>query len=440
MAFFKNLFSSGSSPAAADESSVITFGRYTDSNKTAEQLKHWENATKHFGEKNYIDAYQEFFHYIGDPALNNVAVARDGDSLSFSVKQGSKVVRGMASMEKVVAEVNVARFEKPSVAWMRKLMNMNFALKYSRYAIKDDVVCMKFTTHTLDGSPTKLYWSLKELATNADKQDNLLTEEFGTLKAVDVEHVIQVPDSEKEVKFTCLHKWINATLTEIDKLNPETFYGAISYLLLTLTYRIDYLITPEGTLANDMERIQQLYFAQDNKSYQEKNTLIIDEYRKILEKPKEYVFNSLYRVKHTFGVVNASAHKEIADFITNESLNTQWYKDNNYPHIVLSVYEYITGYSLFNYGMYSAAKKLMHLLMQIIHQDMFTALGSKERYADPSGRLDKAAIEARITAIVKEEKKDFPKVDVVFSYLNYNSLNEFTDSLLKEISYLDFTK
>jgi hypothetical protein len=440
MSFFKNLFFPGSTSAPGNSEAAASFGRYTDANKNEQQLKHWENAKKQFEGKNYIDAYFEFFHYLGDPSLNNVTVTRNGDSIDFSVKQGSKVVKGKATKEKVSAEVNVARFEKPSVAWMRKLMNMNFVLKYSRYAIKDDLVCMKFTTHTLDGSPTKLYWSLKELATNADKQDNLLTDEFGSLKAVDVEHVIPIPESEKEVKYTYLHKWISSTLAEIDKLDPDKFYGAVSYLLLTLTYRIDYLITPEGTLAHDMERIQALYFAQDNKSYQEKNTLIIEEYKKILEKPKEYVLNSLYRVNHTFGVVNASTHKDISDFILSESQNTQWYKDNNHPNIVLSVYEYINGYSLFNYGMYKASHELMHLLMQVIHQDYFTALGQKEKYADAAGKPDKLAIEMRIAVIVKKHKTEFPQLAVATEYINYNSLQDFAATLLNEISYLNFTK
>jgi hypothetical protein len=440
MSFDKNLFASAST--AQDKAATpIPFGRYTDSNKSGTQLVHWNNAQKLFGEKKYIDAYYEFFHYLGDPSVKNVEVSRDGESVSFAINQGSKVVRGAATNEKITAEVNVARFEKPSVAWMRKLMNMNYTLKYSRYAIKDDVVCMKFTSHTLDGSPTKLYFSLKELATNADKQDNLLTDEFGTMKTVDDEHITQIPDSEKEVKYTYLNKWINDTLAESEKFDPNTFYGAISYLLLTLTYRIDYLIVPEGKLAHDLENIQTIYFAKDNKSYQEKNTQIIEEYRKILEQPKECILNSLYRTRCTFGMVTAAAHKDVSDFIVNESQNAQWYITNNYPKIVLSVYEYINGYNLFNFGMYKASQELAHLLMHVINQDYFTALGYSEKYCDPStGKVDKTAVEARISAIIQKEKTEFPRLTFGVEHLNYNSLHEFAGTFLNEVSYLDFTK
>ena len=440
MSFTENTLSPGTS-LGTEAAAPVQFGRYTDCNKSASQLAHWNNALKFFGEKKYIDAYYEFFLYLGDPSIRNVEVNHVSNELSFTVQQGSKIIRGTANEQKVAAEVNIARFEKPGVAWMRKLMNMNYSLKYSSYAIKDDVVCMKFRSHTLDGSPTKLYFSLKELALNADKQDDLLSHEFATIKPIDLEHVIAISEKEKEVKAAYLQKWINDTLSEIDKLDPTAFYGAISYLLLTLTYRIDYLIAPEGKLAHDLEAIQTIYFAKDNRSYQEKNTLIIDEYRKMLAQPREYVIQSLYRTKCTFGAVTAAAHKDIADFIANEAQNAQWYVTNNYTNIVQAIFEYINGYNLFNFGMHTATRELSHLLMNILNQEYSTALGYDEKYYDAAAAtLNKAAIEARIAAIIDKGKAEFPKLSFGTQYLNYNSRPEFAGTFLSEISFLDFTK
>ncbi len=105
---------------------------------------------------------------------------------------------------------------------------------------------MRFDTELSTATPNKLYYGLKELATKADKQDDLLLSEFGFLQPVDTDHINQLPEQEKEVKYDFLQKWIRSTLEYIETLDPEKFSGGISYLLLTLVFRIDYLISPEG--------------------------------------------------------------------------------------------------------------------------------------------------------------------------------------------------
>lgn len=446
MSLFKNIFG-GSSDKPREEApsgnstspSGIRFGRYTDANKNAPQLKSWEESLKLFGEKKHIDAHEAFFRYLRDEQVGNVDVKRTGDRLEFAIHQGSKIVKGVSEGDKVSAEVNIARFEKPSVAFMRRLMDQNFTFQYSRFALKDDLICMKFSSHMIDASPNKMYYSLKELSTKADRQDNLLTDEFQMLKAVDVEHVEQAPESEKEIKYKYLVKWITEAIAAANQLDEVKFGGAISFIFLNVAYKIDYLLCPEGGLMTDMEKIHGIYFAKDNKPYEEKNRAIIAEFNKILAKPKEFFFESFYRTKATFGLVSPSDQKTVADLVYNECANTNWYRDNNYPNIVRVIYEYIPGYCLFNYGMYRASIGIFHLLMEIHNQDFFTELGF-EPVCGPNGIPDRAKVDARIAAIIRAEKPEFPNLDFVTKELNYNSFNEFCASFLKEVDYLNFSK
>ena len=63
---------------------------------------------------------------------------------------------------------------------MRRLVESNYVLEYSRYGLDDDDnLVIKFDTSALDASPYKLYYALKEVAANADKQDDLLLDEIG---------------------------------------------------------------------------------------------------------------------------------------------------------------------------------------------------------------------------------------------------------------------
>ena len=121
-------------------------------------------------------------------------------------------------------------------------------------------------------------------------------------------------------------------------------------------------------------------------------------------------------------------------------MNATWYINNNYPKIVLSVYEYINGYNLFNFGMYTPAQELSHFLMEVINQDYFNALGMQERYTDSTGMLNKEMINARCLEIANKYRDEFPKLTFGIEYMNYNSLPEFAGTFITEIAHLDFTK
>ena len=58
-------------------------------------------------------------------------------------------------------------------------------------------VCMRFDSEIKTANPNKLYYGLKELATKADKQDDLLVEEFSLLEALDTEHIIPITNRER---------------------------------------------------------------------------------------------------------------------------------------------------------------------------------------------------------------------------------------------------
>lgn len=452
MSFFKNLFG-GNDPEAPKEQPPVqqqqqvptgqknglVFGRYTDANKTADQLSHWNESVKLFGEKKYMDAHEAFFKYIRDAASDNVQFTRNGDRIDFTIHQGSKLIKGYSTPEKVSAEVNIARFEKPSVAFMRKMMDLNFTFQYSRFAFKDDIICMKYTSHMLDASPNKMYYSLKEISTKADRQDNLLVDEFQMLKAVDQEHVEHEADNVKEIKHKYTLKWITDALEQASKLDETKFAGAISFLLLNVAYKIDYLICPEGGLMTDMEKISGIYFAKDNKAIEEKNRAIMEEYKKILARPKEFFTNSFYNTRATFGIVNASDQKTVADLVYNEIGNTTWYAQNNYPDIVRTIYEYIPGYCFFNYGMYPGTMAILHLLIELHNQDFFGELGFAPLMNN--GIIDPEKVNARITAINQKEVKTYPNFNFLPANLVYNgNFNDFCASYLKEFDFLNLSK
>jgi len=315
---------------------------------------------------------------------------------------------------------------------------MNFNLYYSRYAMNGESLCMRFDSDIETANPNKLYYGLKELSTKGDKQDDLLTQDFTILQSIDTEHIVEIPQQEKEAKFHWFRKWIDDTIGYIKTLDAEKFSGGVAYLLLALAYRIDYLIVPEGKILHDLEKIVELYFKKDERQTVEKNRDMIGAFEKLGNSSKEDVFNSLYRSKHTFAIVSPQNYKTIADSIYNANQNINWYRDNNYPSIAAQIAEYGIAYCQYSYSLPRPVTELFHLFMVVNYGEYFRALGFNAGYYDPvSKQFDDDRIADQVRQVINNWKTKYPNLKMKLENIKYDSLLNFNVSFTTEIEYLN---
>lgn len=422
-----------------DNTPAITFGRYSDNNKTVEKTKRWTDADNLFKEKKYHESINAFFDYLGDDTAKNVNITGQGAEFSFEIYQGSKVVRGSGNAGHMQAEVTLAKMPQPSVPVMRRLLEQNFALYYSRYALDGDRLCMRFDSDIETANPNKLYYGLKELATKADKQDDLLVQDFSSLQTTDTEHVDEMSLAEKETKYTFLQQWIQQTTDYCATLDADKFSGGIAYLLLVLVYRIDFLICPEGALLSELEKIPAIYFAKDEKQSTEKNVLMVEAFKKILAKPKDEVFKSLFKSKSTFAIVQPQVHKTIADAIAAANNNMIWYRDNNYPLMAEQICEYGLSYCQYNYSLPRPITELFILFMRVNYPAYFSSLGFSSLYSDNENKkLDTDELARQIANVISNWKMKYPLLQFNTGNLKYENLTSFNHSFTQQIELLNF--
>ncbi len=435
---FDKLFGWGKKKPAETQEPGVVFGRYSDNNKPLAKVNRWTDADNLFKEKKYPESLDAFFDYLRDDVAGNVVYERNGAEGRFELSQGSKIVRGSFSGTVVNAEVTLARMPQPSVPVMRRLLEMNFNLYYSRYAMDADRLCMCFDSDATTASPSKLYYGLKELSTKADKQDDLLVQDFSSLETTDDEHVIRLTEAEKEVKYKFFQQWIGNALETINGLDADKFSGAIAYLLLSLSCRIDYMIAPEGKLLNQLERITAIYFKKDDRPVTEKNRDMTEEYRKIKDLPKEEVIGYLFRSKYTFAIVAPQPYKTISDSIHAANQNMVWYRDNNYPAVASQITEYGISYCQYAYSLPKAITDLFHLYMMVNYPDYFTALGFSTVYYDAGNKqFQQQAISDRIYAIQNSWKEKYPLMDFKTQNLRFDSLVNFNLTFTNEMEFLN---
>jgi hypothetical protein len=416
----------------------IPFGRYSDNNKPVAKVNRWTDADNLFKEKKYPESLDAFFDYLGDDEIQNVVYERNGAEGRFEFYQGSKIVRGNFNQDLLKAEVTLARMPQPSVPVMRRLLEMNFNLYYSRFSLDVDRLCMRFDTDIETANPSKLYYGLKELATKGDKQDDLLVQDFSVLQTVDSEHISLIPQQEKEVKYNYLQKWIKKTLETISGQDADKFSGGIAYLLLTLVYRIDYLISPEGKLLNDLEKIVGAYFTKNDKPTIEKNRDMIEGFKKMQELSKEEIFENLFRSKYTFSIVAPQQYKTVIDSIQGANQNMAWYRDNGHTYIATQIIEYGIAYCQYSYSLPKVVTDLFHLYMMVNYHDYFLALGFKEAYYDPyKNQFKSEEIIDKIKAVESRWKAKYPAMNFNTQNLRFDNLVNFDQSFVTELANLN---
>jgi hypothetical protein len=298
---------------------------------------------------------------------------------------------------------------------------------------------MRFDSDIETANPNKLYYALKELATKADKQDDQLVQDFSSLQALDTAHIEQVPAAELETKFAFIQKWITETLDYIQTLDADKFSGGISYLLLVLSFRLDYLISPEGSFRTELEKIPILYFVKDEKPATEKNQAMIAGFQNLRAKTKEEFFKNMYRTKSCFAIAVPQVHKTIADAINAANVNMAWYRDNNYAFIGQQICEYGISYCQYSYSLPKPLSEMFLVLMKVNYAAYFKALGFTDDFydADKNKFYDRIIIE-KMNAIITQWRKKHPLLDFKTQNLRFDNLLNFNHSFTTELELLNF--
>ncbi len=417
----------------------IPVGRYSDNNKTIQQGNFWKESEILFKEKKFLDSIEKFFKYLQDDAENNVVFNRTSSGFTFEIFQGSKVIRGSGDQLHMYARATLAEMPHHSVPVMRRLLEQNYLLFYSRFSLNEKKLVMQFDSEIATANPNKLYYAFKELCNTSDKQDDLLINDFDLLQISDSEHIQEVSTEIKKMKFSYLQKWMEETLTKAEDLDKEKFAGAISFMMLALIFRIDYLISPEGVLMHELEKIQNIYFKKDNLTAFEKNRLMLEELKKFKSYPEENFFKSLFKSKSTFSIRQPKSHQAIKEAILTANKNINWYKENKHPEIAELIPEYAISFCNYSYSMPKPLMDLYKIFMRINYAQYFSDLGFDNPYYDVNTkRFNSQNIEDDIMHIMKVWVLKFPKLSFPATKLKYENLLEFNHSFTNLFAELEF--
>lgn len=399
----------------------IQFGRYSDTYKSEDKYKNWDKAIEFFNAEKYLQSYTSFLDFLADDSVSNLKHQNTNGKITFEFLQGSKVIQGEADVHHFKAVSKIAKIEVPDIGMMRMLLEENFELKYARYAIDDeDCLCLAFDTFVEDGAPHKIYQALKEVATIADRKDDVLIEEFTGLKPINDDHTMAAPDKEISLKFEFFKTECTHLIHILDTLPLNTYLypGCISYLLLDFFYKIDFLVKPEGTLLKYINEMHSMYFEDNITTVHDKNKKMISTLREFDLYSLTKFSKEIYNVQATFGNSIPGDQQRFSEIVDAQMSDFDWYFDNGHHQICNAICGYIVGYTLYSYAMPEPIKELLLLYYKITERKYFSDLGFKDIYYSSDGQMLQSAILKTVKKICQTYEPKYGKI-----YLNTKSLD-----------------
>lgn len=436
-----NIFSKLFKKADTSGEPNIQFGRYSDTYKSEDKYKNWDKALEFFNAEKYLQSYTSFLNFLADDSVSNLKHENANGKITFEFLQGSKVIQGEADVHHFKAESKIAKMAVPHIGMMRKLLEENFELKYSRYAIDDDnCLCLAFDTYVEDGAPHKIYQALREVATISDKKDDILIDEFPDLKTINDEHTKAAPDNEIALKYAYFKSECSHLIHALDniKLNTFLYPGSVSFLLLDFFYKIDYLVKPEGPLMTYIQEMHAMYFENNIMTVHEKNKKMISMLRDFDQYTLTKFAKEIYNVNATFGNSIPGEPQRFAEIVDAQMSDFDWYFDNGHHVVCDAICGYIVGFTLYSYAMPEPIKELLTLFYKITERKYFNDLGFKDIFYKSNGQLNKTEILKAFKNICQFHELKYGKIILETKYLDTSNLLAFKRTYIHMIKNMTF--
>jgi hypothetical protein len=309
---------------------------------------------------------------------------------------------------------------------------------YSTFYVEKETLKIKIYFDNIALSPQKVFFPLRELAINADKEKELLLDEFNDLDPIELDHIEAMDTALKETKLRFIREWIDKTEQKVILTPTQEQSGTIAFIWLGLLLKIDYFITPRGKIGFDIYEAIQEYYLDDYKLVEEKNDALQKAVNKLKELETQKLSKSLYPIKQTFDIFTDNNLDEIRAFIDETLSKVIWYKEHRYEEVIMNIYEYLGLYMLYNFGMNDCLRELVQFNVKLHTADFYSALGEKSLYKNEKLNANRVAKE--ITQIIESYSEKYPHLENFSDMLNHKSIEKFHHSYFIALKNLSFSE
>ena len=418
------------------------FGRSINAKLADDEEELFNKSYEAFEHKDILKAYEYFFksleNFTNEESNQNITTNLKDEKLYFEIFQGSAKVTGYVTQEHLYAEVIIIKTASASVALKRHILDRNYQLTYAYYFSDDECIKLKLYHDNITMNPHKIFFPLREIALNADFDKEYMQNEFKGIALEDISHLEKVDSKELQIKYDFMKKTIQQVQEKIKTLPSNDNAGMQAFLLLNTLYMLDYLLVAKRNMYQKSSKKIQEYFTEENSTMESKNNEIKLYIDTLQEMSFEEFSSNFYNAKYTFNQIDKTAKEEIDSFINESLLKIRWYKNNRYTQVIPTIYKYISFYLLYNYGLNSVVKELLHTLVEIQNPLFFKNLGYTKLYNEEEETFSIKIIIKKIEESIEPHQNRYKLLEAFGEELNFSSLNEFSNSFYLQIQNLNF--
>ncbi len=428
MGIFSNIFGKACDP------NEVRFGRCMALSPGEEQSQLLAESDTLYNGGDCAGGYLAYMKYLQSMFGDAVEIDEgEGDgNCKFVIRHGSKEIVCTVNADEVSAECVVATCVKPDVALMRYVLAQNSDMQYSKYGLDGENIVLCQRCPAKDMSVSSFAEMLSEIGLSANTAGEHMEAEFPELAICRHSNIITLPRQEVDTKVTFLRVWINDTFRLVETTEVENLR---SYIILSATFKIIYLISPEGALLNIMESILEIYseYAPDANNNTEINYRMLSVMEDIMAMPDHELAKSMYRTHAVFQELNYKTFMELADSVTSLLRLAIQCTEIRRPDLVPVMCEYIIGGQEVRFGLHQLAYDLLMVLWRVLNTEYFYGLGFRNMlYNETADALAKDKVVAEIDAIIARYAAEYPGLQFDAGRLSYDSLDTFACSFLIE--------
>lgn len=420
----------------------ITFGKGINGSLAPDEEELFKLSYEAFEKKDILNGYELFFqsliNFSNTQSNNNIILNKTDSELKFEIYQGLAKIHGTVTQESLYAEINIMKSSEATVAIKRYLLERNYQLTYINYFSDAVSIKLKLYQDNISLSPQKIYFPLRELAINGEHDKEHIKSEFRDIQLEDTEHLQKIEEKQLQIKYKYLIQWIDELEQKVLTLPSNDNSGMQSFLYLNILFKIDYLFSVKCELHHELSKKVLEYFSNEHSTIESKN----EELKKYTLELKELSYaefsQNFYQTKYTFSPIDKSSYDDVVIFINESQNKIRWYKNNRYPQVIPTIYNYIAFYSLYNYGMNATLKELFHILVEVQNSSFFVDMACTGLYDIQTKKLSKRSILNKIKKVLQEASKTYASLVIDGESLNFASLDEFSNSYYIMLKNLDF--
>ncbi len=420
------------------------YGRGIHALPNPEEKELFELSAKAFIEGDVLAGYSYFLssliHHECSYPTPHLEIEHNGESLRFTLMQGSALIKGIVNHSTMEAYADIALEPSLHVAVKRHFLERDFQLTYCRFSSGEGAIRLSIRLDNATITPQKIFYPLREIALNADFEKEFIAGEFDESALLETAHLLSLSDPKIDLYYDFMHRWITQTKQSLIGLLSNDNTGMTSFSYLALLLQIDYLLLPRKKMAKNINEKINGYFTNDEKLTEDKNAEL-EQYLDELESMEKTVFQTqFYDSAYTFSPYEQAMHDEIAAFIDESLSKVRWYKNNRSNYVITVIYRYISLYILYNYGLHPSLRALFHLHVEVYASDFFAAVGEEPLYDTATSGFNIPLIAQRIQEALNPYTDRYKGLNDFSEHLNYTDLDHFSQSFYLHIKNLDYTE